>query len=862
MAALLKVDIYSHNFAVSDISPNVRHHVSGFARKWVQYGFIKEGGRWIRQAIKEFASYTKDRRIIRFHINQLNDFFRYMDNNGIDDSMMEIVRHPMYIPEKVELPVFDRWVPRDYQEPIIEYIIDPKEPKAKFVAIQTGKGKLQPLDAKIKIPGGWSTMGEMKVGTIITAKDGTPTKVTGVFPHGQKEIFKITFADGRSTEAGAEHLWRVYYINTEPHKRWRIVNTIEVLRLISMPNPRVYIDLIDAEDCSNIYLPIDPYILGIYLGDGCSAGGSVNITTPDEFIVNELKSSIGNDCSITTYSTKDKCQTYGITRNQAYDNIIGNPFKAKLRELDLDGKIHFEKFIPQIYLHASKTQRLALLQGLMDTDGTANALHTGGSISYSTVSEQLAKDVQYLVRSLGGIASISSRYPTFEYKGEKKTGRLAYNVNIRYKKPSELFRLPKKKERTNDDNQYAKDLKLRVVSVESAGFKETQCISIDHPEKLYVTDDFIVTHNTFSALYSASKLGWRLLIIVRPMFMDKWQEDVMKTYDIDFQDMVVIKGATSLLAVLEQAANDELTAKVILISNKTLQPYLKLYEQFQEQIRDLGYSCMPYDMCEALKVGTIIEDEIHLDFHLNHKLFTYTHVPKTISLSATLVSDDDFLNSMYENTFPQQHRYAGEAYHKYVNATALTYHIQNPNKVRCQDYSRKTYSHTMFEESIMKNPYLRNNYLEMIYKIAVEYWQNDAKPGDRCLIYCARIEFCTIVTEYLKKKFPNKDVRRYVEDDPYENVMTADISVSTVGSAGTGLDIPNLTTVLLTVAINSSASNIQGLGRLRDLGEKKTKFIYFTCIDIPKHRDYHERKRVLLKDRALTYTERQYAKTL
>ena len=508
MAGLMKIDIYSHNFSVSDIQPSARYYIDGYARKWIQYGFIKEQGRWIRQAIKGFYSLTHDKRIFRFHINQLNEFIRHLISNGIDETMIDIVKHEMFKPELVDLPVFDKWVPRDYQYPVIEYILDYKPPVSKFVALPTGRGK------------------------------------------------------------------------------------------------------------------------------------------------------------------------------------------------------------------------------------------------------------------------------------------------------------------------------------------------------------------TFISLMAASKIGYRLMIIVRPMFMDKWQEDVMKTYDIDFQDMVVIKGSESLLALLEQAKNDELSAKVIIISNKTLQPYLKLYEQFQDQIGDLGYACVPHELCETLKVGTIIEDEIHLDFHLNYKLFTYTHVPKTISLSATLISDDDFISKIYETTFPQLSRYHGGSFDKYINATAIHYHIKHPNKVRCQDYSRKTYSHAMFEESIMKNKFLLENYLDLIASMVKEYWELGSVPGDRCLVYCARIEFCTIVVNYLKKRFPTKDVRRYVDDDPYDNIMNADISVSTIGSAGTGLDIPNLTAVILTVAINSSPSNIQGVGRLRDLKEKKTKFVYLSCKDIPKHREYHERKRVLLNERALTFRELEYPRIL
>ena len=861
MAGLLRIDVYSHNFAVSEIQPSVRSYVEGFARKWIQYGFIKEAGRWIRQAIKGFYSITRDRSTLRFHINQFDAFMRHMEQSNIDLTMIDVIRHGMYIPTRVELPVFDKWKPRDYQEPVIDYIVDYNPPLAKFVALQTGQGKAQPLDAPIKVPGGWKNMGEMYVGCPIIAKDGSTTTVIGVYPQGQKEIFKVTFADGRSTECCGEHLWKVYYVNTVPHKRWRIVNTFEMMRLIAMPNPRVYVELIDSEEGEEASLPIDPYVLGVFLGDGCSRSFTPTITTPDESIAEEVARKLPVGVILNKYKSEDRCQSYGIAKDPSEKNEDRfNKFIAILEEFNLNGKYSHEKFIPSIYLHGSKAQRLAVLQGLLDTDGTSGKDST---VTFASSSKQLAEDVQYLVRSLGGIASIRIKHTAYSYQGKIKSGRDAYIVGIRYKKPSELFRLQRKQERTNDNGQYVESLKLRVSSIVPVGIKEAQCISIDHSEKLYVTNDFIVTHNTFCALQAASQLGYRLLIIVRPMYMDKWQEDVMKTYDINFQDMIVVRGASSLLALLEQGAEDDLTAKVILISNKTLQPYIKLYEQFQEQIRDLGYACMPHELCEKLKVGTIIEDEIHQDFHLNFKLFTYTHVPKTISLSATLLSDDDFITQMYETTFPSLSRFHGGELKKYVNATSMLYQIKNPNKLRYQDYSRKTYSHTMFEESVMKNQYLLANYLRMIGDLIEEYWlSNEYKLGDRCLVYCARIEFCTVVVDYLKKRYSSKDVRRYVEDDPYENIMTADLSVSTPGSAGTGLDIPNLTTVLLTVAMTSSPGNIQGFGRLRDLAPKRTKFIYLTCDDITKHRDYNDRKRVLLTERALTFNELKYPRVL
>ena len=334
-----------------------------------------------------------------------------------------------------------------------------------LLAAAAGGGKEQPLDASIKIPGGWTTMGEIKLGQLVTAKDGTATKVTGIFPQGKKEIFKITFSDGRTAECGKEHLWTIMRPLGKDGMHRETVNLEQIMNYMEMPaiKDRIHIDLIDSEQSPDLELKIDPYLLGVILGDGSCSDGSLTVTTPDQFIVDEITS--------------------------------------------------WEKHIPEVYLHASTEQRLSLLQGLMDTDGT---IDTKSTCSYSSTSYTLAMGVVYLIRSLGGIASISLRNPSYTHKGEKLKGRIAYQVNIRFKKPSDLFRLPKKKERANDDGQYCKNLRLRIEKIESVGFKEAQCILVEHPEHLYVTDSFVVTHNSIGSMMLVECLEVDQVIVVSP----------------------------------------------------------------------------------------------------------------------------------------------------------------------------------------------------------------------------------------------------------------------------------------------------------------------------------------------------------
>lgn len=380
-----------------------------------------------------------------------------------------------------------------------------------------GSGKAQPLDALIKVPGGWTTMGQVKIGDSVTAKNGSVTKVTGVYPQGQKDVYRLTFSDGRTTEACGEHLWNITRrkrISTSDTDQY-FKETVTTYKLIEYLQghlaKRIYIDLPDSETLNDIELPLDPYLLGVLLGDGSVTTMTPNITTPDNFIIDELRKVLPENTKITLHDSKDRCPRYSLT---AINGRVNN-LTESLIDLGLFGKRSYEKKIPDIYLlNTSTEQRLALLQGLMDTDGTVDEK---GTSSYCTTSYDLALNVQYLVRSLGGIASIGIKKPTFTYKGEKKDGRLAYNVNIRFKKPSDLFRLPKKKERTNDNGQYCKTLKLRLDSVVPVGYKECQCISVDSPDHLYITNQFIVTHNTYMGMVLAEMLHSDHVIVVCPI---------------------------------------------------------------------------------------------------------------------------------------------------------------------------------------------------------------------------------------------------------------------------------------------------------------------------------------------------------
>ncbi len=364
---------------------------------------------------------------------------------------------------------------------------------------------------------------------------------------------------------------------------------------------------------------------------------------------------------------------------------------------------------------------------------------------------------------------------------------------------------------------------------------------------------------TLCALYSLANVKKRFVAVIKPMYLGKWVSDIIKIYGCPKEDIVVVQGAAHLLALMTLAEKGELKEKFILISNKTMQNWIKLYEEFGSEIKELGYPCMPDELYTYLDVGVRLIDEVHQDFHLNFKQDLYTNVAKTISLSATLLNKDSFLERMYDVAYPSATRYAVPAPPKYNNVAAILYHV-NPNKVghiRCSEWGSNTYSHIAYEKWIMKSTETCNNYLRLINDVLKDAHYKDRQPGQKTLILAGSIAFCTYLTEQLRKAHPDSDIRRFVEQDPLENLLESEICVSTQLSAGTAHDIPMLRSVIMTNAIDSYQANIQALGRLRQM-PFPTTFNYFVCTSIDKHIKYHNSKKTLFKDRVATQIEIGY----
>lgn len=367
-----------------------------------------------------------------------------------------------------------------FQTPAYERMLE----RNVLVAYEMGLGKAQTSDEPVLTPTGWTPIGELKVGDRVIGQDGRPTVVEGVYPQGEKELVKVTFQDGTWTRCSWEHLWNVQTTNDRFRRpdHWR---TMTVRQLVDaglvMPNGnrRWYIPMVEPVHFDDPGpLPIDPYALGALLGDGSLGLERVALDT-DLWVIEEtdLVGSVRENGKIHHLGVSDR----------------GGAFRGHLDALGLLGHRSWEKFIPEHYLRASVEDRLAVLQGLLDTDGSP--ITCGGGVEYATASEALMDGVIELVQSLGGLAqSKSSRIPTFAHKGEKKEGRVSWRVNIKLPAHLPPFRLPRKADLWQAPTKYPPT--RSIVSVEPDGREEAVCIKVVNPDGLYVTRSYIVTHNT------------------------------------------------------------------------------------------------------------------------------------------------------------------------------------------------------------------------------------------------------------------------------------------------------------------------------------------------------------------------------
>lgn len=363
---------------------------------------------------------------------------------------------------------------------------------------QLAGGKGLPLTSLVLTPYGWVKNRDLRVGDEVCTPFSGVKKVCGIFPLGKRKVYKIKTSDGRECEADFEHLWgvrtekqRTKFHRTHKNSWLSMMTTGEMMQRLK-DGKKLFLPLCNAIEFEEKEYVIHPYVLGFLLGDGCltdsclQGNTNIRISNPEDDIVNKVAKLINAD--------RMWCDKKGVGKTiytKEASSII-----AYLRAVGLN-TYSYNRFIPNEYLWGSIEQRKALLAGLFDTDGS---IRKKNSYSITTTSKKLADDIVHLCRSLGYGTNIS-----LDGRKDKYTSGECYEVSIY---TDDIIFTSKKHQGRYDkfwekESQYKHDRHhTRIISIEYSRRTECQCIMLDDDTDyhLYITDDWMVTHNTFAAI--------------------------------------------------------------------------------------------------------------------------------------------------------------------------------------------------------------------------------------------------------------------------------------------------------------------------------------------------------------------------
>lgn len=398
--------------------------------------------------------------------------------------------------------------------------------KEAFIFVPRKNGKALALDEDIPTPDGWRTINDIHVGDFVFSKNGNVTRVTYESEIFNKPMYRVTFEDGATIDASADHIWTVQtkdsrrcskYIPKSKKKLARpelretggwFEKTTEEMRADfakqrkdGMGTEYKYrVPMSGAVDYPEKKLIVEPYILGLWLGDGSKGAAQITVSNEDLMETKERIESYGYRCKEHPYKDRAPRLTIDPQRKGMRKEAYAGSLKDRMREIG----VLYGKHIPDEYMQASIKQRRELLCGLMDTDGT---IEKGGQCVFTQKDARLSMQVLELVRSLGYKASIRKR----KVKCNGNPCGEAYYISFFASKKAPCFKMKRKYARLKDELAIRMGAKS-IVKIERIPDKPSKCIMVDDESHLYLAGrGFTATHNTTFI----AGLAWGLAILER-----------------------------------------------------------------------------------------------------------------------------------------------------------------------------------------------------------------------------------------------------------------------------------------------------------------------------------------------------------
>ncbi len=673
----------------------------------------------------KYVHYDKINKLLYLPVAFLPDLLTWIGTNPY-----EIIEVPPIVGQPTKFGLADGMTIRDHQTDLVDFLANPA---ANFKALDasTGCGKALTHNSLIKIPGGWTTMGDIQVGTIVTTPDGNTAEVIGKYYQGAKQPWVVRFEDGRYVECDREHLWSVYiHHKMQSHERL-VLETWQLHELLNTGD-LIYIDTVRGE--SKLAGPDKPF-------------------------------------NILPYA-------FGRT-------VMEDPY-ADYTEIAQ-------------YLDGSYAQRIDLLKGIFNVPYDKPLPR---SVFFPVGNQVLNLFIIELIWSIGG-----------KFDNILNTNTSNLHVAI----------LPQPDER----------MLVQMTSITIIDRVEPcSCIEVNHPDHLYITNSYIVTHNTFCAITSAGKIGMNTLILTSGL-INQWWKELLSKSTLTKQDLWVIQGADSLKKLLD--TEGKYKPKVIVASTRTW--FMYVTRQKEPYTEFMKYD----DFLKMYGIGIKIVDEAHMNFHANLTIDLLTNVQHHLYLSATYERNNKDGARIFNRIFPKEVKYGDHLAKKYTRAYVIGYKLGR--ELPTKSYvTKEGYNHALFEIAIGRDKNLRYEfYRQTIDRTINEFYLPNRKPGQKCLFICITTGTMKSIARHLGYKFPQLKICEFSADDPDEKITPdIDIIVSTIKKSGTGRDIKNLKVCANLVSYKSQPLIKQVFGRLREIPNEETIFLDFYCKEIEHHRNHVE----------------------
>ncbi|NKY27056.1 PhoH family protein [Nocardia gamkensis] len=493
-----------------------------------------------------------------------------------------------------------------YLRPLYDALHDMMDPEAIPKLMAAGvievaplaymRGRAQPLHTKVLTPEGFRPIGELQVGDLVIGSNGHPTEVLGVYPQGFKEIYRVYTQDGASTLASGDHLWSVYTRSDRRRgKPPRVLQTKEMIgNLRAAHYHRYELPVLSGPVRFEARMvPMNPYALGLLLGDGCLTGSTTpSFATNDPELAAALEQAIPG---VVLRRTSEVDYVIGRIRRPGEPVTTPNPVTLIARQLGLAGTRSDTKFVPREYLLNDYEVRLGVLQGLLDSDG-GPVTQSGRTcrIQFSTVSRQLRDDVVFLVQSLGGVVTVRTRAAEGRKpglaRGRSVTHRSdAHVLDIRLPEGVTPFRLARKATKYRESGG---GRPMRFIDrIESVGTEEAVCIRVAASDSLYVTEDFLLTHNTLNDSFIILDEAQNTTAEQMKMFLTRlgFGSKIVVTGDVTQVDLPHgarsgLRAASEILTEIEDIHFAELTSSDV-VRHRLVSDIVDAYDRFEAETR-------------------------------------------------------------------------------------------------------------------------------------------------------------------------------------------------------------------------------------------------------------------------------------